>query len=287
MMIDFFKHKKFWLPLIILSGLLVLTELGLRAGWYDRILSPLSHMGNTVYRIQAFDRFGRDQIDWITLGDSKMDWGINHGVFRQAREQNGVNHLRFSLAGSNFLATHTAAEWAIDHLSGLDGIMLGMYEHEFVNMGNTKKEFKITWPFKAYWQLDDFDYFKNASEFELFSNQLAIQNYAGDVKDWLLNPLKRHRMHQHHESKWMEQLNYQRDMTGDLCAYDLSSLSSCVASASQFKSLSQVPHVFVPSYKNCSNRRAKNRLQKQQLKTASIDLQPLSLIHISEPTRPY
>ena len=273
-MIEFLKHKKFWLPLVILGALLLLTEGLLRAGWYDRMLSPLSHMGNTVTRIQAFEKFGLDRVHWITLGDSKMDWGIHHGQFREARAEDGINHLRFSLAGSNFLATHTAAEWSLDHLPQLQGIMLGMYEHEFVNLGNTKKEFKITWPFKAYWQLENFDYFKNASDTEIWLNQWALHNYAGDIKDWVLNPLKRQRMHEHHDSKWMKQLDYQRDMSGDLCAYDLSSLSACIDSASRFKNLRQVPHVFVPSYKNCSNRRAKNRLKNQQWATAKADLAP-------------
>ncbi|WP_223789090.1 hypothetical protein [Marinicella meishanensis] len=273
-MIEFLKHKKFWLPLVILSALLLMIEGMLRAGWYDRMLSPLSHMGNTVTRLNAFERFGLKRIHWVTLGDSKMDWGIDHGQLRDARAERDINHLRLSLAGSNFLATHTAAEWSIDHLPELQGIMLGLYEHEFVNLGNTQKEFKITWPFKDYWQFDTFDYFRNASDNDIWLNQMALQNYAGDIKDWVLNPLKRHRQHQHHANKWSEVLDYSRAMSGDLCAHDLSSLASCINSASQFKNLSQVPHEFVPAYKNCSNRRAKARLKKQQWHPVSIDLQP-------------
>lgn len=273
-MIEFLKHKKFWLPLVILMVLLLLIEALLRAGWYDRIVSPLSFMGNTLKRLEAFEKFGMERIDWVTLGDSKMDWGIDHGLLRAARAEDDINHLRFSMPGSNFLSTHSMAEWSLDHLPQLQGILLGLYEHEFIALGNTKKEFKITWPFKEYWRLGQFKYFKKRHMSKLWLSQWAFYNYAGDIKNWLSNPLKRQRMHENRDSQWLKELDFLRDMPGNLCHFDLSSLATCIDSASHFKATNQVPETAVSPYRKCANPKAKKRLMRQQYATKTIDLAP-------------
>ena len=77
------------------------------------------------------EQFGLETIEWITIGDSRIDWGINHHKILKQQKQNNINHLRLSLRSANFLAIQTSIDWSIKNLPNLKGIMIGAAEANF------------------------------------------------------------------------------------------------------------------------------------------------------------
>jgi hypothetical protein len=272
-MITFFKHRKFWLPIILLIVTAIVLEIFFRSGLYNRFLEPNSLMGNSYNQISVIKKFGFNKVDWVTLGDSKTDWGIDHGALKDAQKKNNTNHFRFSLAGANFMSLQSGAEWSLDYFKNLKGIMVGMYEHEFVRYSNSSKEYKITWPFKYYLDFDRFDYFNN-SNFKIdVIQKSALYNYFPDLQDLLTNPVGRLKMIETAGRRWELSINFVRKSNRDLCEFDISNLASCVAMANQFKGKA-IPGGFGTAVKNCRRKTSKNRLKNKKWLTDSINLNP-------------
>lgn len=250
----------------------VLFELFFRSGLYNRFLNPNSLMGNAFNKIYDIKKFGFNNVDWITVGDSKTDWGINHGELKNAQKNNNTNHVRFSLAGSNYMTIHSSIEWSMDNFINLDGIMLGMYEHEFFRYSNPDKEFKISWPFRKYLDLNRFKYFKNVDAKFNFIQRTALYNYLPDLKDFLVSPIKRFNALESANKNWSNNLNFNINTKNNLCEYDLSSLSACVALANQYKD-KKSPKGFGSPIRNCGRQTTIERLKTKQWKTDPIDFE--------------
>lgn len=269
-MIAFFKHKKFWLPIVMLMVTATLFELFFRSGLYNRFLNPNSLMGNAFNQISVINKFGFDNVDWITLGDSKTDWGINHGVLKEAQKNNNINHVRFSLAGSNFMTLHSSIEWSMDNFQNLDGVMLGMYEHEFFRYSNPGKEYKISWPFRDYLDFNQFKYFKKSNFRIDVIQRTALYNYLPDLQNLLTNPIKRFRTIQFTDKNWEQNLDFNIVVDNNLCEFDLSDLPACVALSNQLKD-KIIPSGFGSPVRNCGRQTTKDRLKNKQWQTDPID----------------
>lgn len=272
-MLAFFVHKKFWMPIALLLITGIVIELFFRSGLYNRFLSPNSLMGNTFNQISVVKRFGVDDVDWITIGDSKTDWGINHKFLKNERKKDGVNHIRFSLAGSNFMTLQSSTEWSINNFKNLEGIMIGMYEFEFVRHSNFNKEYKISWPFKKYWNFDKFDYFNQSNYKVDVIKKLALSNYHSDFQNLLINPIKRYQMKEAADKRWKKYINFNKKSKVNLCEYDISDLPSCVALGRKFKENKSAKQFGIP-VKNCKRRSSIERLKMKQWLTDPIDLEP-------------
>jgi len=269
-MIKFFLHKKFWLPFVIIFVMIVVIELLLRTGIYDNYLKPNSHMGSSFERMKSLKEFGLDEINWITTGDSRMDWGVNHKKVRRYQKQRGVNHVRMSFGGADFMVIQSVINWSIKHMNSLDGVVLGVSENKLTHDSTYTKLYPIAWPFKSALNFERDSVMPDKMKKWRYFYGLAIVNYFKDIKDFISNPLKRFKQLEEAQQKELIQiLDYKSNRTGNLCAYKLDSLSSCVKTANQLKKQQKIPAGLGLTLKLCGSTKAQVKL-KSKNSTAPI-----------------
>jgi len=272
--LTFLLHKKFWLPILLLVMLTVAVELVLRSGIYNRWVQPNTLLGHSIHQIKALERFGNTRVHWLTLGDSKVDWGINHRKLKSWQRAKGINHLRLSMPGSNFMTYQTASEWSMDEYPNLQGIFFGLYENELVTHSNPNKEFSITWPFKKYLNFDRFNYFHHTNLANHWFKLTAIYHYLPDIKAFIADLQQRQHLINEASTDWQQAINFNHSVSRDMCEYNLSDLTACIKTAQRLSGLKSLPRGTKTPYRKCSTEQASARVKNQQWRPEAIDLQP-------------
>ncbi len=229
---SFFKHKKFWLPWVVLLGLFLITEIMLRVGWYDKWVKPESFLGDVTYRLKAIESQGLDQINWITVGDSRVDWGINHQHVAALRQKQGLVHTRMSFGSANFVSIQTTIDWSMANMSSLQGVMLGISENGFAHYSYMNKQYKVAWPFKAFMDFDNYRPLHPYDEWLRHFYSLAWVTYFADIKAFINNPKFRFNRIRYANRKGSIDaiLNFKKEVKDDLCAHPLKTIDDCIQS---------------------------------------------------------
>lgn len=253
------------MPAVLLLLLIILAELLLRFGFWDDQVEPHSYLGNAIYREKAIKAFGLDNIEWITVGDSKMDWGIEHEKFFKMSQYNGINHLRMSFEGSEFMAIQSVIEWSIKNMPNLKGIMLGVTENNFGHFNDVDKQHKILGPFSSHKNDKKYAYYKDGLRLERVLNSFYAYKYFADFKDFLKNYRKRIKKINHYLTYEHENIfTYSRQASGNICQYKLDTLQNCVDEATQIREkagiLQAADEVILLV---CDNDYARNRAKKK------------------------
>src|SRR5690606_3182738 len=239
-MIKFLKHKKFWLPLIIITIILVTVELLLRLNLYNGFVKPDSYLGNSFERVKALNNFGKDKIQWITVGDSRVDWGIDHKKLRHIRKENGINHLRMSFRGASFMAIQATIDWSIENMDSLEGVLVGVSEDKISHRHSYNELYNIAWPFKNYLNFHDYNSILIDKKQWRFYYSLALVTFYKDIKNFISNPVDRYMEIKKFGSKETAKVfDYKRANSSNLCSFRLDSIESCIKTAEIFKKSGQ------------------------------------------------
>lgn len=273
-MYSFFRHKKFWLPLLTLVLIFVITELFLRLGWYNSWVKPNSYLGNVFNRVKAIEKVGLDKIDWITVGSSRIDWGIDHAKLAKAQELQGHKHVRMSFGSANFISTQANIHWSIENLSSLQGIMLGASEYTFSHFNTVNNQYKAAWPFKHHMDFENYQPLAENQKLEIILSQLAWYTYFDDIKSLLNNPIARKNELQK-EAESIDPLLFKKNVNANLCAHALKTLQDCVKSTNKIKSYSGKNRGFRVVNKICNNNTAIKRAQLNAPMPTERDYQKL------------
>lgn len=268
-MLSFLKHKKFWLPLVILTVLALVTELVLRKGVYNPWVSPISFTGDALERVEDLNDIGRDNVDWITVGDSRIDWGINHNAVAKLRAKKQLTHKRMSFGSSNFIATQATIDWSIKNMSQLKGVMLGLDENSLASYSNFRNQYKVAWPFRDYINTSDYNPDKAGNEWQQFIYSLAWVNFFEDIKDFLKKPVNRFKQIKR-QKKQKSSFIFKKHKPYNLCAHPLETLKDCIESAKTVDYTQRENYGFEVLNSICSNNnslyRAKNNLPVAPIK---------------------
>lgn len=272
-MVSYFFHKKFWMPLLLLLLMSLGLELLFRSQIYDPLISPKSLLGTSKNRVNALKEHGLNNIHWLTVGDSKIDWGLEHQDVQDHQAMKGIHHLRFSIPGANILTYQTSIEWAIDHMPDLEGVALGLYETELFSFSNVSKAYKIAAPFDHYIDPSKYTYHKKQKTAFLYWHQLELGKYFADFKKLLQNPVKRWFQFKKQAQSMKSKLNHVKKSQQNLCALNLQSLNSCYQSAQQLKG-QKVPIGLAIPVQKCSKEDTLLKIEKGQTLSKIKNIQP-------------
>ncbi|TDR23227.1 hypothetical protein C8D91_0087 [Marinicella litoralis] len=251
--------------MIIILLMFLVLELLLRMGVYNPLLKPTSYLGSSYERLAALKDFGLNDIDWITTGDSRIDWGINHEKLRQAQKQRGVNHLRMSFGGADFMVLQSLIDWSIKHMDSLDGVVLGVSEHKLTNNSTFTKLYPIAWPFRESLNFERYNIMPADLKRRRHYYGLAVVNYISDIKDFITNPLDRIKeLKKAQQQKPVNIFDYNNKLVGDLCAYSLDSPESCIQTAKQLMNKKPIPSGFKSPVRLCGAPNAKLRINSNR-----------------------
>jgi hypothetical protein len=243
----------------------MLLEIILRYEYFDDFINPNSFLGNGQYRQKAIKEFGLEKIHWITIGDSRTDWGIEHNQLRFIQKQNGVNHLRMSFESSNFMAIQATIDWSIANMPNLKGIMIGVVEENFGHFSNESNQYKVAWPYREYFNSKLYNYFKEEQSILSYLERSAIYVYKKDLKQFLSKVYKRLKKINVYINTMHDNIfDYNRAMPGNLCKYPVDTLKQCVQLAKTLSNggiISNNTEQFI--LKLCDNQNAKHLLDHE------------------------
>ena len=217
------------MPILLVMLIALVLEILLRFETWDSFIKPKSYLGNAIYRLQAIEKFGLENIHWITIGDSRIDWGLEHNKLFSVQKHNGLNHLRMSFESSNFMALQATIDWSISHMPNLKGILLGVAEDNFGHYSSVTNQYNVAWPFRDYFNYDNYRYFDDYHNYYSYITRSAIAVYYRDLKRFFRGIIKRANMIEYYlKSNHDKTLQFNRSMEGNICGFQLEDLKQCV-----------------------------------------------------------
>ena len=222
------------MPVALLLALTVCLELALRAGLYNPILSNDSLMKRSLDRYQAMNLFGYENIHWLTMGDSRTDWGFDHKKIQEHQSQLGLNHIRLSFGRSTYVSFQTLSRWALHYLPNLQGILIGMPTSSFYQKSVQTNQYMNVWAFRDFYpqNLKRQEGTKNTYFWEHWYAQSYIHQYYPDLKDLIQNFSQRSKKLLIRQPVTTSNLfDSTFEVKRNLCEYSLETLQSCQETA--------------------------------------------------------
>lgn len=222
------------MPLVIVFIMAVLLDVIFRLGYWNDFIKPKSYLGNAIYREKAIKDFGLENIHWITIGDSRFDWGIEHSRIKNTQKRNGLNHLRMSFESSNFMAIQTTIEWSIANMPNLKGILIGVSEDGFSHYSAATNQYKVAWPFRSFIKYNKYQYFDFKSHLYSYFTRYGMSVYFNDLRFFLRNIVKRFKdINDFINNDFHNIFEFNRNMQGNICQYQLDDLKDCILTAKE------------------------------------------------------
>ena len=103
--------NRYLLPRIVLPLLAVLALEGVfRTDFWERFAAPGSHAGTSIRLKQAVAAEPRP-IDFVTLGSSRAEYGLDHARIAALGARHGKVHANLSMPGSHWMSVMTVIQW--------------------------------------------------------------------------------------------------------------------------------------------------------------------------------
>ena len=259
---QFLLSKKFWLPwtlLLILTGVL---EVSARVGWLDGFVSPKTYIGKAIFRYRALQDFGFENVNMISLGDSSLDWGLDHGEIKaKLSKAQQKNYIRFTFEQSGFLAIQSTAEWAIDHFPNLEHMVIG-FDGRKIEPKGTARQIMIAMPFNQYVDFDNYHYAELEEPWLKWLRHLDLYWYFHEIQGWFKKPIETWRARDKFlTNDWPKIWKKRHVRTQSVCPYNTDTLKSCYQTMLQLKAKKKKrSHFEEMLIKRCGSRYARLQL---------------------------
>ena len=143
------------LPRLLLPLLgLLLCELAFRHGAWDQLLPPQSHAGTSVRMRDAVVGFP-ERIDFVTLGSSRAQYGLDHAAIAAAARAHGRSHANLSMPGSHWMTIFEQSRWLRRERPEVQGVVIALSAADMVWRSNGSYELAIVQPLRSPWSIDD------------------------------------------------------------------------------------------------------------------------------------
>jgi len=213
-------------PLLLLLG----VEALFRAGAWEPFARPDSHAGTSILRKRALSSPAYRRIDYVTLGSSRPEYGLDHEALAALAQRHGRVHANLSMPGSHWMTLDVLGDWLARAHPEVRGGIIALSIQDFLFAGNGAYELGIVYPFH---RLADV---RGMAQHVPFTREdpatwgliSALFEYREDVRDALLHPRERRDSLAWWHARPAEELlrqNTHRDE--DMCAFGLDALDAC------------------------------------------------------------
>ena len=138
------------LPVLIVLAL----EWAFRAQLWSPYAKPDSHAGTSQRKLAGLRDPRVRQIDFVTVGDSRAVYGIDHAGLFAAAQARGQTHLNLSMPGSHWMTLAIQQQWLKREHPELRGVVIGLSVASFGGVFNGDYELGIVTPWRT-WQDTD------------------------------------------------------------------------------------------------------------------------------------
>ena len=127
--------------LILLAPLLLLLvlEAAFEIGIWEPLAEPMSHAGTSVRLKRALSDPAIPRIDYVTIGSSRPEYGIDHAMLAATARQVGRVHANLAMPGSHWLTIGLLSEWLQRAHPEVRGGIIALSIQDLINPGNGTK----------------------------------------------------------------------------------------------------------------------------------------------------
>ncbi len=223
--------------LLLLTAPLLLVlacEIAFRAGAWEPFALPSSHAGTSIRLKRALLDPANARIDFVTLGSSRPENGLDHAAIAAAAKAHGYVHANLSMPGTHWMTLGVLEHWLAGHHPEVRGGVIALSVADFSFVGNGSYELGIVAPFRSWEdqaQLQVHVPFERA-DLATWGTRSLLAGYREDLGNLVAHPQVRI-----HELTWFRKyaselpLYEKIDHASDICALDLSTPETCAATA--------------------------------------------------------
>ncbi len=219
--------------LILLAPLLLLLmlEAAFEIGIWEPLAQPMSHAGTSVRLKRALSDPAIPRIDYVTIGSSRPEYGIDHAMLAATARQVGRVHANLAMPGSHWLTIGLLSEWLQRAHPEVRGGIIALSIQDLINPGNGSYELGIVQPFRHLGDIDEVtahvDF--NRNDVATYAIYSALFGWRADIQEFVRHPYARRKT-----INWFN-ANRPASITlfenpeshGDMCAFGLDALSAC------------------------------------------------------------
>lgn len=221
-------------PFIVLFAplaLVLLVEVLFHAGIWEPLARPASHAGTSVRVKRALTDPALPRLDFVTLGSSRPEYGLDHALLAADARGHGAVHANLSLPGSHWMTIGVVTHWLADHHPEIRGGLIALSIQDFVYPGNGTYELGIVYPFR---RLADIPLMRehvalargDVASYGLYS---ALFAWREDIQDFVRDPgARRASLDWYAKNRTTNDLLFGNSPSqGDMCAFGIDSLAAC------------------------------------------------------------
>lgn len=213
-------------PLVLLASI----EWAFRLGFWEPMAASASHAGTSIRLKHDLLDPGLAKIDFVTLGSSRPEYGIDHERVAAMARQHGYVHANLSMPGVHWMSIGILSDWLRRHHPEIRGGIIALSSQDLSWPGNGHYELGIVQPFR---QIADTDWIEehvafDRNQIETWGSRFAVFAWRDDVRDFVAHPLSRlNRLRKDPYQADSKHLFSNPDLPGDMCTWGLQSLDAC------------------------------------------------------------
>jgi hypothetical protein len=213
--------------------LLLVFEAAFRFGLWEPFAKPESSAGRTIAVKRSVNALGPEKLDFITMGDSRAVYGIDHERVNALAKSNGFTHANVATPSMHWMSAELLFRWVKSRAPNLKGVMIATNVTSFSYNGNGDYELAIATPLATIRDLNwmalhvPFDRSKLAT----YGSYSALFQYRLDIADFLHNPVARIKSvaREHTSPTQGAPLFQSHRVLSNICSTPTSSLKACSA----------------------------------------------------------
>ena len=221
-----FAATRLVLVLLILGA----VEAAFRMGAWEGLAKKDSNAGHAVALRRNLEALGPQRLDYVTLGDSRAVYGLDHEAIAAAARQRGFVHASLAVPGMYWMSMRAITNWLGAKAPQVRGAVVALTPAHFTGMGNGSYELNLAAPFTREWDRSwtmahvPFD----RSDPATYGSLSSLFLYREDARDLLRHPHSRFREVRKARAD-PARLFRRFGMPRGICSHPIDSLARCMA----------------------------------------------------------
>jgi len=212
-------------------ALVLVIEALFAAGAWERLAEPQSHAGTSLRLKRALRDPATGRIDYVTIGSSRPEYGIDHTLVAAEAQRFGRTHADLTMPGTHWTSAGVLVRWLGREHPEVRGGIIALSAQDLAFAYNGYYELGILQPFR---RVDDLAWIAARIPFDMhdvasYGVVSALFAWRDDVRAYVIAPDQRHE-----RIAWQDThrdphgiLFGNPESSGDMCRWGVESLAAC------------------------------------------------------------
>lgn len=211
--------------------LVLLLEALFEAGVWEPLAQPASHAGTSVRLKHALTDPALPRIDYVTLGSSRPEYGIDHALLAATAKRSGRVHADLTMPGSHWMTIGILARWLQREHPEIQGGIIALSIQDLMYAGNGDYELGIVYPFRRVtdipWMAAHVPFRRD--DIASYGTYSALFGWRSDIQEFVRNPSARRNTIDWYKANRssVDSLFANPEPHGDMCAFGVDALTAC------------------------------------------------------------